>query len=648
MIRITTILVVLISIQCLGQKELDEVKIVDSIRYKIASSGVLYQWNKAEIDRMQADDIGSVLQRASGVSLKSYGGLGGMKTIAVRGLSGEHTTLVVDGFSISQQHIGQYDLSQIMAENVQRVSLVTGMATKQLLPVSSLISGNSVYIETFENSIGSERDALRVSSRIGSFRQLENYASYKRSAARSYFSCFGHHRYSLGNYAYTIQNGGQELNGIRSNNAYSAINGGASFGWVSKRGLWQGSFRSDDINQQLPGAIILYSDNSGQYLKTNNLRVNTSLTGEYKQLNYRFYAAALKGALRYTDSTFLNVAGVLEQQYHNDYLQLGSSFALKVKRQQFLFGSEQQLARLKGNMSFTGTPFRTHNFSFVSWKGELGTILTSISLNQQVVLSVQHDKPSAVYALKPIVQLEFPFSKGVSTSWGYLAYKSSLRMPTFYELYYNQIGNLNLLPEGADQIMAGVVFAKNRNRIEGRTRINTYRNYITNKIVAIPTKNLFTWSIQNIDNVIVNGFELIQELNLMLPADFVLSTQSNYSFQRALDVTDKSSPTYRDQIAYIPKHTANFDFNVEKKGNSLSVSVLTCSKRYYLNENIQINEIQGFTNIDIGLNKVVKRSAYTLKFGAMCKNVLGSEYAFVRNFVMPGRNYLLSISYAFN
>lgn len=648
MIRSLVILVVFFSAQVLAQKDLDEVKVVDSIRYKLGySAGILSYWNKSDIERMQAEDVGTVLQRSAGVSLKSYGGLGGMKTIAVRGLGGEHTTLVVDGFSMSQPHIGQYDLSQIMACNIQRISIVTGM-TKQLAPVSSVMSGNSINIETFENSLGAERDAFRVSSRIGSFRQIENYASYKRSSSRAYVSGFGRYRYSLGNYDYTLQNGNQQLNGTRVHNEYQAINGGLSVGVVTKLGLFQGSLRKDDTNQQLPGAVILYSDNSGQYLNTNNLRVQSALSGEHKSLMYKLYAAGVKGSLQYIDSTFLNLAGVLAQQYKNDFAQFGATFALRLNQQLVSFGFEQQLSRLEANTSFTGIPTRVHHFSFVSWKGQLGPILASASLNQQIVLSVQHDVKANVYALKPIVQLEFPFSKGKLTSWGYLTYKSTMRMPTFYELYYNQMGNLNLLPERANQFVAGVVFSKQSQGIEFRTRLNAYRNYVSDKIVAIPTKNLFTWSVQNIGNVIIDGVELIQDFNVDLPYDFEIKAQANYAYQRALDMTNRNSPTYRNQIAYMPKHTANLDLNLENKGNSLQLAGFISSKRYCLNENVESNELQGFMIFDLGLYKVLKRANHTLKLGVMCKNVFGSQYAFVRNYVMPGRNYLFSLSYAFN
>jgi hypothetical protein len=80
-------------------------------------------------------------------------------------------------------------------------------------------------------------------------------------------------------------------------------------------------------------------------------------------------------------------------------------------------------------------------------------------------------------------------------------------------------------------------------------------NYVTNKIIAIPTKNLFTWSMQNVENARILGadFKLGSKWGINEHVKFDLDL--NYSFQRAVDVSDPNSPTYKDQIAYIPIHT---------------------------------------------------------------------------------------------
>ncbi|MBL1488648.1 TonB-dependent receptor, partial [Klebsiella pneumoniae] len=79
-------------------------------------------------------------------------------------------------------------------------------------------------------------------------------------------------------------------------------------------------------------------------------------------------------------------------------------------------------------------------------------------------------------------------------------YKRIFRMPTFNDLYYNNIGNTKLDPEDVNQYDLGVtyqytgagsVFANFAVQADG------YYNYVENKIVAIPAANLFRWQMKN-------------------------------------------------------------------------------------------------------------------------------------------------------
>ena len=56
----------------------------------------------AEVLRaINASDVGDLMRYVPGVNLKSYGGLGGMKTISSRGLSSQDNAIVVDGFLLA-------------------------------------------------------------------------------------------------------------------------------------------------------------------------------------------------------------------------------------------------------------------------------------------------------------------------------------------------------------------------------------------------------------------------------------------------------------------------------------------------------------------------------------------------------------------
>jgi outer membrane cobalamin receptor len=225
--------------------------------------------------------------------------------------------------------------------------------------------------------------------------------------------------------------------------------------------------------------------------------------------------------------------------------------------------------------------------------------------------------------------------------------KRSFRIPTFNELYYNALGNLSLKPEIANQFNIGNFHTYYIHRNQLKFRLDAYYNLVENKIVAIPTKNLFVWSIQNVGKAQVFGidFQFNHTRNF---SELKLETNVNYSFQKVEDLSDKNSPTYKHQLPYLPQHTLNADFTVVYKSKSgITISGLATSSRYALNENIDANKINGFYVFDASIyHTFTFPKAQSLRLSLNVKNLLNQSYAFVRYYVMPGTNFLISLNYA--
>src|SRR5690606_35701287 len=119
--------------------------------------------------------------------------------------------------------------------------------------------------------------------------------------------------------------------------------------------------------------------------------------------------------------------------------------------------------------------------------------------------------------------------------------------------------------------------------------------------------------------------------------------------QASIDLSDANSPTYRNQIAYVPEQILNADWTLQFKGVGLRLSTFTSSMRYTLNENIPSNEVPGFTTFDLALFSKRRIDAHnSIRLQLTIKNITNEQYVFVRNYVMPGRNYLITFRYAFH
>ena len=82
-------------------------------RHPVAlSAAPLRVETRAAIERSGAKELSEVLRTLPGVSIKDYGGAGGIKTVSLRGFGSQHTQISYDGICISELQNGQVDISR--------------------------------------------------------------------------------------------------------------------------------------------------------------------------------------------------------------------------------------------------------------------------------------------------------------------------------------------------------------------------------------------------------------------------------------------------------------------------------------------------------------------------------------------------------
>ena len=63
-----------------------------------------------ELERLNTLSVADAMRFFSGVQIKDYGGIGGLKTVNVRSLGTNHTAVLIDGIQIGNAQNGQVDL----------------------------------------------------------------------------------------------------------------------------------------------------------------------------------------------------------------------------------------------------------------------------------------------------------------------------------------------------------------------------------------------------------------------------------------------------------------------------------------------------------------------------------------------------------
>jgi len=632
-------------------KTLTEVNVTSFERLKSKRLEISSQTiSREQILLSQPEDVGAILQKFSGVSLKSYGGLGGLKTISVKGLGSNHTTFLVDGFTVSNTQTGQVNLGQVQTDNVESISLSSGGINSFLLPVSSYMNGSVVSINTFENNFSPQLFNLRFASRLGSFGEIDTYVSTKFSNKNVFFSAFGKYRQANGNYAYSLRNGKMLYEGIRKNNDlldwYSGISSGFKFKNNSQLRL---IYKTNGADQGLPGAVILYNTMANQRLSTEAHSVNIDFTHQYKSFSSRIFGIFNHDWLHYTDAYFLNNTGGISSRYTNNSAQIGASTQRLIGEQSILFGGiESRYSDLSFSTLNSAVPKRLHSFGLIGFNLNKTNWITEAQVSAQQVIEENKtgERAENRFKVNPFLAIE---KKEVGTwKWKFKVwYRNSFRMPTFNELYYNSIGNVKLKPEEANQFSIGFSNQPIQKKMDVFFTLNGFANRVENQILAIPTKNLFVWSMQNIGRVTTLGFETRIDVKKQIKKNWSTELNANYTYQYSVDVSSNKSPTYLNQVAYIPRHTSIIEYSLKRKDVGLQVSSTLSSLRYSLNENIVSNQVKGFALFDASIfSKINFQNKHQFRIQFSVKNIFNLPYAYIRYFVMPGRNYLITLNYA--
>jgi outer membrane cobalamin receptor len=120
----------------------------------------------SEIAESGAQDAGELLKSGIGVDVKSYGYVGSVSSVSIRGSTTSQVLVLVDGRPINSVSLGTADLSEIALSDVKRVEVVRG-------PVSSLYGANALGgVINIITGLGGKSPSLTGRTEFGSHGRL--------------------------------------------------------------------------------------------------------------------------------------------------------------------------------------------------------------------------------------------------------------------------------------------------------------------------------------------------------------------------------------------------------------------------------------------------------------------------------------------
>ena len=607
--------------------------------------------NSETLQQINAPSVGDAARYFSGVQVKDYGGVGGLKTVSVRSLGAAHTGILYDGIPASDVQSGQIDLSRYSTTFVQSIDLQQAQLQQLLQPARAYSYGAVMAINTpvmYANTIAAKQ--WRAGLKAGSFGLWQPYGGIQIPVAQKMsINISSEAVFSKGDYPFTITNGNYSEKSTRKNGDMRSLQGEINLAKLfNDSSSLQVKLSGYNSSRGLPGAIILYNDRSVQHLWNKDL---------YFQSRYRRSPGPNTGFLvtgrysrnytRYTDPDYLNNAGGLDNRYTQEEAYAATAIDHTIGQHiTIAASSDVSYAWLASNVPAFVKPTRWsfwNNMAF-QYNANLFQLTSSLLLTTINDATKTGTAAATINKLTPSIAGNVRLGQN-SPFMVRLFYKHIFRMPTFNDLYYNMIGNTSLRPEYARQYNAGFVFSRSFNRAVKQITIGIdgYYNLVDDKIIAVPNKNLFGWSMLNLGKVDIKGVDVTAELSGKITSSINWFSRIAYTFQRAIDITNPAAVDYKNTIPYTPDHSGSGLFTLQYGAWNGGYSLLFSSTRYVLGENNPYNQLDGWGTQDAFLSWMKNMKAFRMQIKASVDNLLNKQYDVVKSFPMPGRSFKISL-----
>lgn len=630
--------------------QLREVTITESRRqHEVKSTAPLYIIDREQMLTLGVTDVADALHRIPGVTLRDYGGAGGLKTIAVRGFGAKHIGVGYDGVMLSDCQSGEIDLSRYSLDNVEQLSLVIGDNDDIFIPARNASTSAVLNIQTIGMPDADSKPHLTAQMKVGSFGYASPFLRYEQNLNENLaFSVAGEYTYAENDYPFELRNVTVVTHEQRTNSRMNQGHAEMNLVWkIDNLNTLSGKIYYYDNNRQLPGQVHYYTDVNKETLRDRNFfaqvqYLKRSLSGLSLKWNTKFNWNASIYHDPLTPNNY-NDASYWQREAYT------SVAVLYVPSESWAFDYSGDLAfnNLNGSAERTvsNNPFRLSLLQSLTAKYHSGRLTALARLLHSVYLNESKGGPSArnMRKLSPSVSLSYKLLEDEELLLR-ASYKNIFRSPTFNESYYFHYGSTDLLPETTDQLNLGVTWLRESDQWGVNMTLDGYYNHVNDMIVAVPY-NMFIWTCVNVGKVNVLGADVTVQASRQLAEGHSLQFSGSYSYQQAENRTNSESPYYGNQIAYIPKHSGSAAVGWDNPWANLSVHLTGVSSRWANNQHYEGTEIEGYWDMGLTVYRHFRWKDQCLEARMDVKNVLNKQYEIVRFYPMPGRSWQVSVKY---
>jgi len=631
------------------------------ISSEVRSSSPLQVLTSKSIEGLNAMQVSDAVKYFSGVTVKDYGGIGGLKTISVRSLGGNHTAVNYDGITLTDNQTGQIDLGRFSLDNIDMISLNNGQSDNIFQPARLFASASVLNIRTLSPVfLNDKRINGKASMKAGSFGLVNPSLWLEGKINRNLSATFsGEWLSSDGEYPYTLHYGQSAKDSTSKEKRQNTdvhnlrLEGSLYASFSDKENLSiKGYYYQSE--RGLPGPTIYYNNESSskQRMWDNTFFTQVHYEKEFSRYwSFQSNAKFNSGYMHYTDPTYLNIDGILESTYRQtEYYGSASVLFRALENLSFSASTDGALTTLSSGEQDFAFPERYTWLSALAAKYVTNQVLATASvLSTEVRETVKNGNAAPGQSkLSPYLSISIkPFKR--SDLRIRMFYKNIFRLPSFNDLYYFHVGNNNLKPEKTNQFNIGLTYDLSINNWLPllTLTLDGYHNGVKDKIVAYPNKDTFSWTILNYGKVAIDGLDLTAETTLQPWKKVGILLGSNYTYQRALNVTSPSDGGYDNQLPYTPRISGSEKAGIITPWITVSYSLLWSGHRYAVNQNYAENSLPAYSDHSISFSRSLQCKCGLLHMNLEILNLLNSNYEIVKWFPMPGRSVRATVSLKF-
>ena len=414
---------------------------------------------RADIQQAPVQSINDLLKYAVGVDVRQRGPIGAQTDISIRGGTSDQIIILLNGINICDPQTGHnaMDLPVDLSEIV-RIEVLEGPAGR-IYGTSSLVG--AINIVTVEKGKQAGRQTINLHAEAGSYGYLQTGGRFKLSTSRFQNSISANYSRSDG---YTRSKAGGLNNDFSGGKAFYqgqyddndvTLNwhlGIADKGWGSSTSYASPKWQADD---QYEHTTKIYSAIQGE-TKRGRLHFAPSIYWNQNRDRYEGYRG-MPEKMKYNYNR-TDVYGINLSSYF-DWCLGRTAFGAELRNEDLVSGN-------------LGEPLsQTHHIHGTDRDYTLGVNRTNISayLEHNVLLK-QFTLSAGLVAVKNTwsnmnmtVYPGIDLSYRPSPAWKlHASYNTSLRMPSFTEMYYKLQGysaDPHLKPEEMQALEAGVTFS---------------------------------------------------------------------------------------------------------------------------------------------------------------------------------------------